>query len=277
MDLLAHPAPAVAKPSGVYAPTLLTVAIEQLVSPVMIRDFVGHPFIRPGLDFARQPHEKFCSMRVISGCGAPQAEISPWCTGGGHWSFFGQGGCAAVWRDSRRIPWNLEPMVAEHNLANGWEVLAAGGGAGRCDLPTSNSGAHSTFLHGFQGASVCFSLFLKGGKSTLDGHICNERHITVRLNLRKAFLIWLLSVISTLHFAAVWRWRARSVARSVVASVDNCWRRCRVLMVRVYGLVGAGVELRLEPAPPERVSARFAAQVSMEKPHPRHGVARPAP
>jgi hypothetical protein len=37
------------------------------------------------------------------------------------------------------------------------------------------------------------------------------------------------------------------------------------------------VELRLEPAPPERVSARFAAQVSMEKPHPRHGVARPAP
>ena len=34
------------------------------------------------------------------------------------------------------------------------------------ELPTSKSSARSTALEGLQGASVCFSLFLKGGKST---------------------------------------------------------------------------------------------------------------
>jgi hypothetical protein len=57
----------------------------------------------------------------------------------------------------------------------------------------------------------------------------------------------------------------------------DLWRWCPWLSEQVWRVVGAGVEKGLRPAPLERADARFAEQVSMEKPHLRHGVVRPAP
>ncbi len=267
MDLLAHPAPAVAKPSEVYAPTIDGCHRAARLSGDD-SGFRRSPLYSPRLRFRQTAARERSVLCVLS---AVAVRHRPKSAPGAREVAIGLSSDRA---DVRQFGGTVKGFPG---ISSPWSPNITWQMVGKFWRPAEGP-ADATFPLQIQAHTHPFCMAFRAHRcATLDGHICNERHIIVRLNLRKAFLIWLLSVISTLHFATVWRWRARSVARSVVASVDNCWRRCRVLMVRVYGLVGAGVELRLEPAPPERVSARFAAQVSMEKPHPRHGVARPAP